>query len=149
MSYRLCSVTLRTDNSSVGLAAIDSLWEEIQSGKLPLLFDSDGTFIPGVSPVSRYSNYESDALGAYDLTVMAVRSDFFAELERKVKQGLFRKFEAAGDDCRACAQSAWAQVWAESQSGTCRRAFTEDYESTVPAPYTKDGTCHCYLYISL
>ena len=40
MSYRLSAVTVRADNSPRGLAAIGRLWEDVQSGKLPLLFDS-------------------------------------------------------------------------------------------------------------
>lgn len=42
MAYQLSAVTLRTRNSSEGLAAIGALWEDIQKGRLPLLFDSEG-----------------------------------------------------------------------------------------------------------
>ena len=54
MSYRLSAVTLRADNSPQGMAAIGQLWEDVQSGKIPLLFDSQGAFQPGLSPISRY-----------------------------------------------------------------------------------------------
>ncbi len=30
-----------------------------------------------------------------------------------------------------------------------KRAFTIDYESAVPAEYTKEGKAHCYLYIAI
>ncbi len=77
---------------------------------------------------------------------MTVTVDFFAKLEEKVSAGLYRKFEAAGDDLTACAQAAWGQVWGEKN--LCR-AFTEDFESTVPARYAKDGKCRCYLWIAV
>lgn len=146
MSYRLSAVTVRADNSPQGLAAVAELWEDVQSGKLPLLFDSAGGFRPGLSPISRYSNYERGAGGAYDLTVMTVTADFFAGLEEKTAQGLYRRFEAAGDDLAACTQTAWKQVW---EDASLDRAFTQDYESAVPARYAKDGKCHCYLWIAV
>lgn len=146
MSYRLSAVTLRADNSPQGMEAIARLWEDVQSGKLPLLFDSQGTFQPGLSPISMYSNYESGHTGAYDLTVMTVIAAFFAGMEEKVASGAYRRFEAAGDDLAACTRDAWAQVWGDA---SLKRAFTRDYESTVPAQYAKDGRCHCYLYIAV
>lgn len=146
MSYRLSSVTLRTDNSPQGLAAVSALWDDVQSGKLPLLLDSAGTFRPGLSPISRYSHYEKGTEGAYDLTVMTVTADFFAVLEDKAASGRYQKFEAAGDNLTACSQAAWGQVWGDT---SLKRSFTEDYESTVPAEYAKDGKCHCYLWIAV
>ena len=146
MSYQLSAVTLRADNSPQKLSAIGEMWDDIQSGKLPLLFDSEERFRPGLSPVSRYSHYESDQTGTYDLTVFTVTADFFARMEKEVAAGLYRKFEALGDTLTACAQAAWVQVWGDP---SLPRAYTEDYESTVPGQYTKDGKCHCYLYNSL
>ena len=146
MSYRLSAVTVRADNSPQGLEVIGRLWADVQSGKLPLLFDSEGVFHPGLSPISRYSNYESGQAGAYDLTILTVTAAFFAQMEEKAAAGLYRKYEAAGSDLNACTQAAWEQVWGDS---SLRRAFTEDYESTVPAEYAKDGKCHCYLYIAV
>ena len=46
-------------------------------------------------------------------------------------------------------QKAWERVWAEQKNGGIVRAFTMDYESSVPAEYTKDGKAHCYLYIAV
>jgi len=146
MSYRLSAVTIPADNSPQGLAAVAQLWDDIQSGKLPLLFDSAGTFCPGLSPISRYTNYESDQTGTYDLTVMTVTADFFAMLEEQTARGVYRKYEAAGDALADCTQAAWGQVWGD---GSLQRAFTADYESTVPAEYAKDGKCHCYLWIAV
>ncbi len=47
------------------------------------------------------------------------------------------------------ARKAWEKVWSDQKSGEIKRAFTKDYESTVPSEYTKDGKAHCYLYIAL
>lgn len=146
MSYRLSAATLRADNSPEGMAAMAALWEDVQSGKLPLLFDSAGAFCPGLSPISRYSNYEKGAEGAYDLTVMTVTADFFPALDKQAAQGHYRKFETAGEDLAACTQALWGQVRGD---GSLKRAFTEDYESAVPAEYAKDGKCHCYLWIAV
>lgn len=60
MAYQLKEVTLRTDNSPDGMKKIAALWKDIETGKLPLLFDSEKNFLQGLSPVSLYSNYESD-----------------------------------------------------------------------------------------
>lgn len=146
MSYRLSAVTLPSDNSPAGLAAIGQLWADVTSGKLPLLFDSQGAFQPGLSPLSQYHNYASDETGAHDLTIRAVTADFFAGLEAQVAQGTYRKFETSGDDLTACAHETWSRVWGDK---TLPRAFTVDYESTVPAQFSKDGKCHCYLYIAV
>lgn len=76
MAYQLKEVTLRTDNSPDGMEKIAALWKDIETGKLPLLFDSEGNFLQGLSPVSLYSNYESAEKGEYDLSIRAVTADF-------------------------------------------------------------------------
>ncbi|MDU9376698.1 hypothetical protein McpSp1_13230 [Methanocorpusculaceae archaeon Sp1] len=151
MTYRLHAVTIRTDNSAQGMERISELWQDIVSGKLPLLFDSDHTMPAGISPVSRYSNYASDETGEYDLTVITVTAEFFAEMDEKVEKGLYKKYDASdeGGDVGLCAKKAWGMVWSDKKTGTIRRSFTEDFESTVPAAYTKDGKAHCYLYIAV
>lgn len=149
MAYQLTEVTIRANNSQEGMKKIDALWQDIGSGKLPVLFDSVGNFQAGFSPVSRYSRYETDEKGDYDLTVLSVQAAFFQEMEQKAQAGQYRKYEEAGPDLAACAQKAWGRVWSEQAAGSIRRSFTEDFESTVPAEYTKDGQAHCYLYIAV
>ena len=85
------------------------------------------------------------------MTVMAVTSDFFTQMDEKVKMGQYRKYDEWDEngDLGACTQKAWETVWSQQKDGTIRRSFTEDYESTVPAEYTKDGKAHCYLYIAV
>lgn len=151
MAYSIKGVTLRTDNSKAGMAKIDELWSDIESGKLPLLFNSGHELLKGISPVSRYNNYANDENGEYDLSILAVTADFFRKLENGVREGRYQKYDESDEngDISQCARKAWEKVWAEKQSGAIHRAFTEDYESTVPAQYTKDGKAHCYLYIAV
>ena len=84
MAYSLKEVTIRTDNSEEGMERIGELWRHIMDGRLPILFDSGHQFRAGISPVSRYSGYDGDETGSYDLTVMAVTSDFFTTARRIV-----------------------------------------------------------------
>lgn len=149
MAYQLKSVTLRASNSESGMKQIEEVWANVASGALPILFDSEHTFQPGISPVSKYSNYESDETGAYDFSILGVTSDFFEVLEDLVLLGKYKKYEQADEDLLLCTKQAWKQVWGDQKAGKLHRSFTEDYESSVPAEYTKDGKCHCYLYIAV
>ncbi|AOR25111.1 hypothetical protein [Clostridium taeniosporum] len=151
MAYKLKEVTIRTNNSEEGTKMISEIWRDITSGKLPLLFDSENIFQQGISPVSKYSNYSSDESQDYDLTIMAVTSDFFEKMEAAVSTGLYKKYVEKDEngEIGICARKAWEKVWSEQKLGNIKRAFNEDYESTVPSEYTKDGKAHCYLYISI
>ena len=151
MAYRLNEVTVRTNNTPEGMKKIEEVWQDITSGKLPILFDSERKFQPGISPVSRYSSYAKDESGDYDLSILGVTSEFFGELEEAVREGRYRKYDEsdAGGDIGACTRKAWEKVWSEQKKGELERAFTIDYESSVPVQYTKDGKAHCYLYIAV
>lgn len=151
MAYVLHAVTIRANRAAEGMKRVEELWRDVAEGKLPLLFNSEGVFQQGVSPVSRYSGYETDDTGDYDLSILGVTSDFFGQMEQKVWNGLYQKYDAADEDgdLDACARKAWERVWSDQKSGRIRRAFSTDYESAVPAEYTKDRKAHCYLYIAV
>ncbi|QQO10333.1 hypothetical protein [Breznakiella homolactica] len=149
MAYCLKEVTIRTNNSKEGMGKIDEIWRDITNGTLPILFDSGKRFQQGISPVSKYFNYASDENGDYDLSIMGVTSDFFKRMEKAVSAGNYKKYEESDDTLSMSAKKAWGKVWEDQKNGTVKRAFSEDYESTVPAEYTKDGKAHCYLYISV
>lgn len=149
MAYSFKSVTIRTDNSESGMAKINELWADILQGKVPLDFIQNGLPVKGLSPVSAYSDYDSDEKGEYNLTIMSVSVNFFAEMEKAVAQGKFIKIDESGETISDCANKAWSKVWELTASGKINRAFTVDYESTVPAEYTQDGKAHCYLYIGV
>ncbi|MEG0250666.1 MAG: hypothetical protein RR561_07370 [Peptostreptococcus sp.] len=151
MAYILKEVKMRTNNSPEGMEKISALWRDVISGKLPVLFDSDKMFKEGISLISRYSNYESDETGEYDLSIMGVDSGFFAEMELKVERGLYKKYDVIdiSNDEAICAKNAWNKVWSETKSGVIKRSFEDDFDSTVSAEYSGDGKAHCYLYISI
>lgn len=90
MAYKLDSVSLRMNNSEEEMNKLAQLWTDVQTGKLPLMFDSDGKFAEGLSPISIYSNYEDDINGAYDLTIMTVGPEFFQMLEQEAAKGVFK-----------------------------------------------------------
>ncbi len=151
MAYTLKQVTIRTNNTQEGIKKIDEIWKDIKNGKLPILFNNEGVFQQGVSPISKYSNYESDENGNYDLSVMGVTVDFFQKIEMEVSKGLYKKYDEADEsgDIDICTKKAWEKVWNDQKLGIIARAYTEDFESSVPAEYTKDGKAHCYLYIAV
>lgn len=149
MSYKLKEVTIRTNNTRDGVKRIEQLWQDINNGKLPIIFDSDGNFQSGISPVSRYSNYESNENGDYDLTILGVTSNFFEKLENEVKNGRYKKYESIDDDIISSTKNAWDMVWKDTKEGITNRSYKIDYESTVPAEYMKDNKTHCYLWISI
>ena len=144
MAYRLKAVTIHTNNSEEGIRKITELWEDVLIGKLPLLSD-------GIIPISQYSNYESDENGNYDISIVGVKHNFFEDIEKEVEKGLYKKYEANDENgnVEICTRKVWKNVWNDTHSGILKRAFTIDYESSVPAEFSKDGKAHCYLYIAV
>ena len=97
MAYSFKSVTIRTDNSESGMLKINELWTDIMTGKVPLDFIENGAPVKGLSPISAYSDYESDEKGKYNLSVMTVTADFFAKMEGFVAQGQYIKIDESGE----------------------------------------------------
>ncbi|MDR1992625.1 MAG: hypothetical protein LBQ98_03875 [Nitrososphaerota archaeon] len=151
MVYTLKQVTIRTNNTEKGMKEIDELWQDIFSGKMPILFDSNQAFQQGVSLVTKYSNYESDENRDYDLSIISVSPYFFQDLEIKVREGLYKKYDVTDEtgDMVFCVKKAWEKVWNDKRTGVISRAYTEDYESIVPAQYAADKKTHCHLYIAV
>ena len=151
MAYKLKEVTIRANNTDEGMGKIAELWQDITDGKLPVLFDSAHIFQQGIMPISRYSSYAGGENGEYDLSIMGVETDFIQRLEAEAKKGLYKKYNETDEtgDIDACTIRAWEKVWGDRKSGAIKRAFTEDYESTMPAEYAKDGKAHCTLYIAV
>jgi predicted transcriptional regulator YdeE len=151
MVYTLKQITIRTNNTEEGIKKINEIWQDVLNGKLPLLFDSNHVLQQSISPVSKYSNYECDENGDYDLSIMGVSADFFQTIEAKVREGLYKKYDetAENGDMSSCVKRAWEKVWNDQKSGAITRVYTEDYESSVPAEYASDRKMHCYLYIAV
>ena len=91
MSYSFKSVTIRTDNSEIGMAKINELWADIMQGKVPLDFIENGKPVKGLSPVSAYSDYESDEKGKYNLSVTSVPVGFLRIWKRRSKRARISK----------------------------------------------------------
>lgn len=143
MAYTLKAVTIRTNNSEEGIRKIAELWRDVLTGKLSLLAD-------GLVPISQYSNYESDEKGDYDISIVGVEHNFFEDMEKEVEKGLYKNMKLLMKMAVLnFVQKAWENVWNDSHSGVLKRAFTIDYESSVPAEFSKDGKAHCYLYIAI
>lgn len=149
MAYHLKEITIRTNNTVEGIKKIEEVWNDVIQGRLAILFDSENIFQKGISPVSRYGNYENDENGNYDFSILAVNSDFFKALEMGVEKKQYKKYDFSGDTIEACTKKAWESVWEEQKNNIIDRAYTFDYESTVPSEYSKDQKIHCYLYISI
>ena len=149
MDYSFNSVTIRTNNSNSGMMKTNKLWADIIQGKVPFDSIDNGVPVKGLSPISVYSDYESDENGCYNLSIVSVTVDFFTNLEKLVSQGKFIKIDESGKTITECANTAWTKVWELSKTGAIKRTFSTDYESSVPAEYTKDGKAHCYLYIAI
>ena len=141
MNYQRRAVTIRTNNSLEGMKQIGNLWTDIMNGKFTLSLPPNGTI------VSRYSNYESDESGNYDLSVMGVRKEFVERLEALAQKGRFRVYKGESDDgdVAAATEQAWQRVWNDTQSGELKRAFTEDYELSE----VESGSTTCTVYIAL
>ncbi len=150
MAYRLEAITLCT-RGLVNGAAMRELWDDIEYGRLPILFDSEHNFVTGVSSILKYSDYSVNDKTKFSLSILGVTKTFFHTLEQKIQSGIYRKYDYSSDvfDLEECSKRAWECVNTDQANGIITRAFTDDFESTVPKEYTKDGRTHCYLYISI
>lgn len=148
MKYYLSKVTLTTDNTPEGMQKIQALWNDIFTGNIPLLCDTHHHPLKDVIPVSCYSDYISDENGTYDLTIMTKSTDFFIQMEEKVKNGSYLLYEETSKDgnIEACTKQAWSRVWNDQK---INRSFTMDYEVSIPQEFSQDHQAHCYLYIAV
>ena len=149
MSYRLESVSIKNSNDLEKMKQINALWQDIFNGKLPLLFDSEGTLQKEISPIAKYHHYESDASGQYELTIMGVTNDFFLVMEEQVQNGAYIKIDESGENVIEATKKAWQVVWSYQQDKIINRSFLEDFECGIPSVYAEDGKAHCCLYISV
>lgn len=117
MSYKFNSVTIRTDNSEIGMAKIKELWADIMQGKISLEFVENGKPVNGLFPISSYSDYENNENGKYNLSIMSITADFFAKMESLVEQGKYTKIDESGKTIAECADKAWSKVWELSLNG--------------------------------
>lgn len=109
MSYRLNAITIHVNSAKEYKGEMKEIWRDITNGKLPILFDSEHNFQQGISPIYQYSNY---AQNDFDLSVMGVVSEFFKQMELRVIEGFYKKYDFSDTnrDMELCSQRAWEQV---------------------------------------
>ncbi len=94
MTYFLEQVTICTNNTDEGIQQLSELWQDILSGKLPLLFDSEHNPRQDIIPLVEYCNYENGAEADYDMSILAVTTKFIEQLEQQTACGFLKKYEA-------------------------------------------------------
>jgi predicted transcriptional regulator YdeE len=149
MAYAVKELTIRTNNSPEGMGKTFSVWQDIGSGKIPILFDSDHHVVQDKFLVAKYHQYESDETSDFDLSITSVTQDFFQKLEENVANGNYKKYEASDVDVGTCTQKVWSGVWNDQKTGNIHRAFSEDFENSIPSDFSPDGKAHCCLYIAV
>ena len=144
MTYTLKQVTIRTNNGPEGMEKMGALWADVASGKLSVLQE-------GIMPIAKYHNYESNHKGDFDMSIIGVTGDFIDELENQTNNGIYKKYyvDDQGSDMVACIREAWQNVWSEEDAGQLSRGYTQDYEISTPAEFSKDGKASCCLYIAI
>lgn len=144
MSYILKEVVLRTNNTPEGMEKISQLWGDILTKKISLLPENKNELL-----ISKYSNYESDENGEYDLTIMRRELKFLLKLDERVKNREFIKYEEIDDNIENCARKVWNRVWKDKKNNKLDRAYIEDYQLDILSIFSQDGKCHSILYISI
>lgn len=147
MAYSLEAITLRDNMKEDGMARITAVWNDISSGRLPLIVDSDGNPREGLSPITRYHSWSpGDPSAECEFTIMAVPAEFFAKMAADPE---YATYQGAGADVSEAAMAAWEQVDQDTKAGKVVPLYTDDYESTVPPQFTKDGKWNCTVYVHI
>lgn len=138
-------ITIRTNNSAEGIKKIEKLWQDVMRGSSKLILAGN------ITPIAKYSNYDSDENGDYDLTILAVDYNYMQQLERGCMKGKFRKYDFCSEntDIAAAIKAVWQKVDDDVREGKIKRSYTEDYECTIPPDYSRDNKLHCLLYIAI
>ncbi|MBD5559878.1 MAG: hypothetical protein HDQ87_05910 [Clostridia bacterium] len=148
MAYRLESISFRVDGGAAGGAATEAIWNDLVQGKLPLLFDSDGQFVPGLSPVTEYRDFDGRVSSLpCSMTIRAVPGSFFQQMADQMDAGLYKLYTAAGSDIAECSAAVWKMFSEDEDPSVGNVDDPYAVESSVPTEYTKDGKAHSYLWV--
>lgn len=130
-NFSVVGLTERTTNCAElnqDTAKIPKLWGQFYSMELA---DNTPNRIPNTPILGVYSAYESDASGAYDLTVgVHVREPVGSELGSvDIQEGKYFVFEAHGPMPVTIIQ-AWTTIWTYfEQNPSFHRSYRTDFES--------------------
>ena len=121
MAYIFEEITIRTDNSILGIERINALWNDVNNGRLAVLFDSEGNLGKNCEnctfPIACYSNYENDDKGMYNVSIKKVDSKFFADMEDLITYGKYVRYKSSGYDIETAIEEAWGMVKEDSKNG--------------------------------
>jgi ABC-type glycerol-3-phosphate transport system substrate-binding protein len=119
--------------------------------------DNVATYAAAIAkPATRNSSYETESMAEYadgaralfveqlnNTAVPRPRTPSYAVFSANYAEAMTNIFSDAVTNEEVDTD------YIQSELDTVAESFTEDYESTVPAEYTKDGKAHCYLYIAV
>ena len=116
--------TKNSDEMNPKIAKIGSLWQNFFAKLVPTLEK------PTVPMYGVYTNYESDAMGEFDLLVGVENlkeSDKLTSVT--LKEGNYLCFESKGEMPQAIIET-WGEIWAYFSDKNCteKRAYGTDFE---------------------
>lgn len=130
--------TKNEDEMNPETAAIGSLWQNFFTNILPTL----GETPPPLYGV--YSNYESDAMGMFDVVVGAEEVEQTEGMTSVIlNEGKYLCFEAKGELPQAVIAT-WGEIWAYFSDENCteKRAYKTDFELYI-------SETEAYVYIGI
>ncbi|PUA43098.1 AraC family transcriptional regulator [Pseudomonas protegens] len=143
LPFRVAGLQVRTCNAAeqqADSARIGPMWQRFYVEDLfnKIASRQPDSFVYGV-----YSNYESDALGAFDVMAGVAVSDAGADYPSvQIQGGDYLVFSAQGA-MPDCVIQAWGLIWAYFQDNPqVRRAFATDFEV-----YTRPDSVAIYIGI--
>lgn len=143
LPFRVAGLQVRTCNAAeqqADSARIGPMWQRFYVEDLfnKIASRQPDSFVYGV-----YSNYESDALGAFDVMAGVAVSDAGADYPSVQIQGGDYLVFSAQDAMPDCVIQAWGLIWAYFQDNPqVRRAFATDFEV-----YTRPDSVAIYIGI--
>lgn len=129
-SFHVAGLTVRTNNrdeSTQDSAKIPDLWGRFFSDNVA---EKIPQRVPDAPIVGVYSNYESDASGAYDVTAGVSVSTPNRDFDNvEIQAGKYMVFEARGTMPAAVIQT-WGAIWAYfEEHPQVQRSYATDFES--------------------
>lgn len=94
----------------------------------------------GTTKYGLYHNYESDYKGDYSLSI-AIESNGEEPTIAIPQNEKYVKYHVEPGDERGISNT-WAEIWAQEEAGTLKRAYTYDFEK-----YSPDGEIEIYIAI--
>ena len=119
--------TKNSDEMNPEVAKIGLLWQSFFSDVLPTLKEQN------VPMYGVYTNYESDAMGEFDVLVGVEDLEISAELTSvTLAEGKYLCFESKGDMPQAIIET-WGEIWAYFSDENCKdvRLYKTDFEKYI------------------